>query len=251
METLSYGSWVQNCDVVFMSSNSLNVLLVESDQTDAEHIIQALSLHDALDDQHIEVQWCRSFRNASKRFLRKLLTRVMIDLSLDESGGMNAIGLVRQFSRHVAIVAVAGKEDHHLLTESIKEGAQDFILKLSPGLECVRRSVRYAIERKKGESLIAELAVLKQRDMFIAMLAHDLRNPLVGCERVLSLMLDGQAGEIPEEQARLLSIMKSSHKGLLMMISNVLDCYRMESGRESLDITEINLSSIVSDCLQR
>ena len=232
-----------------MLSKNLNILLIESDPADAEQIMSSLNETDSFDPEPIHIEWVRDFGDSLSLLDADIFDAVMIDLSLPGGSGLKAIEQLSKLHGEIPIVAVASCDEQNLISDSMRTGAQDFILKLSPGAACARRTLRYAIERKKAEVLMDELRLLQQRDTFIAMLAHDLRNPIIGCERILSLMLDEQLGAIPEEQKQLLSMMRSSHKGLLLMIANVLDCYRIESGKEVLDIRAVNLSAVVADCL--
>jgi signal transduction histidine kinase len=104
-------------------------------------------------------------------------------------------------------------------------------------------------KNKQQEEDCKRLALLEQRQEFVAMLAHDLRTPIFGCQRIMSLMIDGSLGALTDRQIDLLSKISDSNQSMLLMISNVLDSYRCEAGAESLICTELDVHSLVSACL--
>jgi len=108
---------------------------------------------------------------------------------------------------------------------------------------------RDVTKSKQQEQDSRRLALLEQRQEFIAMLAHDLRTPILGCQRIMSLMIDGSLGALTESQVDLLSKMSDSNQSMLLMIGNVLDSYRFEAGAESVVCTEMDLQSLILSCL--
>lgn len=102
---------------------------------------------------------------------------------------------------------------------------------------------------KEEELSVKNLALLRQRQEFAAMLAHDLRTPVIGSQRILSLMIEGNLGEISESNLDLLTRICTSNQTMLHMINNVLDCYKLESGTEKLACTELNVHSLLSNCV--
>lgn len=109
--------------------------------------------------------------------------------------------------------------------------------------------LRDVTKAKEEEQSAKRLALIEQREEFAAMLAHDLRTPVIGSQRILSLMIDGNLGEISDAQIDLLSRICNSNQSMLLMINNVLDCYKLESGTETLDCTEMNVRSLLSNCV--
>jgi signal transduction histidine kinase len=76
---------------------------------------------------------------------------------------------------------------------------------------------------------ITQIVQLKQqRDDFVATLVHDLKNPMIACNRILELIIEGtiDAGD----QGNLLERIHESNLTMLRMISNTLDYYRCEAG---------------------
>ncbi len=86
-------------------------------------------------------------------------TCVLLDLSLPGSDEIGCIEQVRAASPDTAIIALAERSDEDLALAAIRAGAQDLLLKHDLSPLRLRRSVRYAIERKRSEVQLAALAL--------------------------------------------------------------------------------------------
>jgi signal transduction histidine kinase/CheY-like chemotaxis protein len=81
----------------------------------------------------------------------------------------------------------------------------------------------------------------RQREDFIASLAHDIRNPLIGAEHVLSFLADPDLSK--NEQVRMLTALKRSNTNVLTMLQNLLDIYRYETAAVPLDFQPISIKA--------
>ncbi|MBX3076140.1 hybrid sensor histidine kinase/response regulator [Candidatus Obscuribacterales bacterium] len=74
----------------------------------------------------------------------------------------------------------------------------------------------------------------RHRQEFIAELAHDIKNPLIGANRVLENLLEGALGDVDEQQKIFLTEIHRSNDGLLTLLRNVLDVYRFDTSSVEL-----------------
>jgi signal transduction histidine kinase len=79
----------------------------------------------------------------------------------------------------------------------------------------------------------------KHRDDFHAALAHDIRNPLLGADRVLSFLTNPQLSI--DEHDEMVAVLKQSNNNVLTMLQNLLDIHRYETAAISLDFEAIAL----------
>ncbi len=104
---------------------------------------------------------------------------------------------------------------------------------------------------KEQELTARRMELLKQKEEFMALLAHDLRNPLVGTSRILSHMLSNSKAITADERSWLADIF-TSQQSLLQLINNVVDSYRLDSKQQALYCTETDvvtlIESIVAEC---
>lgn len=106
-------------------------------------------------------------------------------------------------------------------------------------------------ERRIEEEKARELALLKEREDFISTLAHDMKNPLIGANRLLDLLIDDRVGTVQPEQKRLLSCLKESNEGALELIHNLVDAYRWDSSAYELQLAETDMKEMAFDLVRR
>lgn len=85
------------------------------------------------------------------------------------------------------------------------------------------------------------------KDEFISMASHQLRTPLTGVKGYLSMVLEGDAGEISKDQRRLLEEAYSSAQRMVYLIGDFLNISRLQTGKFILEEVPVNLSNIVHE----
>lgn len=88
-----------------------------------------------------------------------------------------------------------------------------------------------------------------QRDEFIAALAHDVKNPLVGEQQVLTGILSGAKDILPEPYYGSLLSLRRSNQSLLLMLSNMLEVYNLETEGKKLCFENVNVIRIIREVL--
>jgi two-component system phosphate regulon sensor histidine kinase PhoR len=97
---------------------------------------------------------------------------------------------------------------------------------------------------------VTELARIDEmKNEFISVVSHELRTPLTAIKGFTDLILEGEAGDISDEQRSFLEIVQSNSDRLVALINDMLDISRIESGRISLDLDEIDLPHTVTRAL--
>jgi diguanylate cyclase (GGDEF)-like protein len=86
-------------------------------------------------------------------------TCILLDLSLPDARGLEAVERVQSFAPDVPIVVLSGLDDEDLALRAVQGGAQDYLIKGRVDDQIVSRSVRYAIERKRAEVALAHQAL--------------------------------------------------------------------------------------------
>ncbi len=89
----------------------------------------------------------------------------------------------------------------------------------------------------------------RARDDVLAVVAHDLRNPLNTVIMGVSLMLDSTPVERPQER-RQVEIVRRAADRMNRMIQDLLDVRRMESGRLGIDAQPESPASLVNDTVE-
>src|SRR5262249_19880690 len=85
----------------------------------------------------------------------------------------------------------------------------------------------------------------RMKTEFVSQVSHELRTPLTAIKGFTEMLLDGDAGDITEEQQEYLTIVDSNVDRLVALINDLLDISRIESGRIKLNLAAIDLGEIV------
>jgi two-component system, sensor histidine kinase len=102
------------------------------------------------------------------------------------------------------------------------------------------------LSRQEFEGLAGELRLAldaahsagRAKDEFLAMMSHEIRTPMNGITGMADLLLDSPLSS--EQQARVGTIRQSA-EALLVILNDILDISRMESGRLELDLKPFDL----------
>src|SRR5947209_6639994 len=97
--------------------------------------------------------------DATQELMEHGATCVLLDLSLPGADRLAAVDQIRSAAPNVAIIVLADAADDDLALLAIKSGAQDYLIRNELTAAAVSRSLRYAIERKRSEVRLAELAL--------------------------------------------------------------------------------------------
>jgi PAS domain S-box-containing protein len=93
----------------------------------------------------------------------------------------------------------------------------------------------------------AQLA--RQRDDFVATLTHDLKNPLLGQNRMLELFIAGTLGSLQANQIEMMTLIKTSTSEMLELIGNLLEIYRYDAGAQQLHLENCDAKELVDTCI--
>jgi len=86
-------------------------------------------------------------------------TCVLLDLSLPDAHGLEAVRRLLSTAPDVPIVVLTGLDDERTALTAVQEGAQDYLIKGRVDDHLIARSIRYAIERKRAEVELAHQAL--------------------------------------------------------------------------------------------
>src|SRR3989344_6095224 len=110
------------------------------------------------------------------------------------------------------------------------------------------KSITKEIEQKeKLAELNQRLKQLNaQKDEFISMAAHELSAPMTAIKGYVSMVMEGDTGDIPEKARGFLADANNITDRLVRLVNNMFNVSRIEEGRMVYQIEEENLSRVVT-----
>ena len=110
--------------------------------------------------------------------------------------------------------------------------------------DSLRETISELAEKRKVE----EISELKSH--FISMVSHDLKTPLSSIKGAAENVLEEVAGPVTERQRTYLEMILKSSGDLQVMITDLLDLSRIESGRLTLDMEPLDIRREAEDLLR-
>ena len=87
----------------------------------------------------------------------------------------------------------------------------------------------------------------KLKSSFLSNMSHELRTPLNSVIALSGVLGRRLANKIPDEEHQYLEVIERNGKNLLLLINDILDISRIETGNLEVNITQFNLCNAIND----
>ncbi|WP_308250051.1 PP2C family protein-serine/threonine phosphatase [Sphaerisporangium fuscum] len=145
------------------------ILLIEDDAGDA-FLVEELLAGTATPPKII---WARSLAESRERLTDEVQC-VVVDLSLPDATGLDALHQVIAMAPDTAVLVLTGLDDAHVGVEAVAVGAQDYLVKQDVDERLLARAISYAIERKRADLAQRKLVDAQRLSHENARLEHGL-----------------------------------------------------------------------------
>lgn len=92
-----------------------------------------------------------------------------------------------------------------------------------------------------------EVEVDRLKSEFVTNVSHELRTPLTSIKGYADLLLVGAGGPLAPDQSRFLDVIKSNADRLSMLVDDLLDISRIESGRVQLVLRPVAIEEVIRE----
>jgi diguanylate cyclase (GGDEF)-like protein/PAS domain S-box-containing protein len=127
------------------------LLLVEDNPGDVRLILEMIKEGGS---NETEVTQVGSLGDAEKHLAGDTIDITLLDLGLPDAQGLEAVKRLHAAAPSVPLVVLSGLEDETMAVLSLKEGAQDYLVKGQIETRGLHRALRYAVERKVMEEAL-------------------------------------------------------------------------------------------------
>jgi sigma-B regulation protein RsbU (phosphoserine phosphatase) len=132
-----------------------HILFVEDDPVLAGML--EMAFHDA-DTADFVIGREATLEAAITRLGSREIDVILLDLNLPDSRGLETFLKIQRVAPDLPIIILSGLDDEALAVESVRAGAQDYVVKGSMSVSVLVRAVRYALERKQLQRQLADYA---------------------------------------------------------------------------------------------
>jgi len=201
---------------------------------------------------------------------------VLLDIMLPKKSGFEVCKQIKgnEATSSVPVIMVTALTDMESRVKGIAVGADDFLSRPVDKTELVAR-VKSLLRigklnkelakgllsaRESGEKLQMQQRVLKSMSAqlmqashlkyeFIVSMSHALRTPLNVIIGFSEMLQDGLVGELNEKQEKYVQNIRESGRELHQLISNVVDVFKLDTGKVPLETTEFQLRDVIDSVL--
>jgi signal transduction histidine kinase len=216
-----------------------------------------------LEDLGQNLVMVRSGSEALAEVLRREFAVILLDVNMPDIDGLETASLIRQYKRsaHTPIIFITAYADEMQSSKGYSLGAVDYILSpIQP--EMLRSKVRVFVElfqlQQRTRQMADERVALAQaeaarraaeetnrrKDEFIAMLSHELRNPLAPIRAATEVIRRVAAPEPTLTRASEVINRQVSH--LTRLVDELLDVSRISQGRVTLKREQVDLERVIT-----
>lgn len=137
----------------------LKILLVEDNLADANSIVDILEKYNR---EKSAPKHVKTVTEAIDTLGRDNFDAILLDLFLPDSRGIASLDIVRQKAPQLPILILTAMDDLNMAVRSLRQGAQDYLIKGEFEGKRLTRSIQYAIERQRSEFNLRQQALMKE-----------------------------------------------------------------------------------------
>ena len=135
-----------------MSWRALNRLLVVEDNPGDVRLLREMVNEGGSPDT--QLTHVISLQEAESYLTNRAVDLILLDLGLPDAQGLGAVRRAKAAAPRVPLVVLTGLDDELLAVQSLREGAQDYLIKGQIETRGLLRALRYAVERKLMEEVL-------------------------------------------------------------------------------------------------
>ncbi len=161
---------------------------------------------------------------------------------------MNALGLMLETARRGDLGEGDPQAIVEALVHSIRSNDQAALeIHRTNGrvLSLYRQSLSGGRFLLVSHDITEERTAARLKDELVSTVSHELRTPLTAISGALGIVGAGAAGELSEKADRLIKIAQRNSERLIVLVNDLLDIDKLQSGRMDFRLEDIDLVEIV------
>lgn len=213
----------------------------------AEDILVLIEAIGSAGDRVILADELRSTDQHAARIMRRHNIALIARLATTNDGDKSSVGFLAlgdkksgnsYSSQDVNVMRIISGELVIAMQNALRfEEIENFNVTLQEKVNDATRKLQRANDKLKSLD--------ETKDEFISMASHQLRTPLTSVKGYLSMVLEGDAGELNEMQNKLLGQAFTSSQRMVFLIADLLNLSRLRTGKFVIEPKPTNLADLV------
>ena len=235
---------ISSRDSRFASTFGARIVLAD-DNADMRHYVRSLL------EPHYAIETVEDGAQALAAAHAQRPDLILSDVMMPVLDGFGLLSALRntQSLHDVPIVFLSARAGEEARIEGLSAGADDYVVKPFSARELLAR-VGSLLEltrlRRASESALREAD--RQKDQFLAMLAHELRNPLASignASELLSRLVTPEHDALPA-----LALLKRQTRQLTRLVDDLMDISRIARGRVALEEKPLDIGMVIDQAVE-
>ncbi len=223
--------------------NDREKILIVDDETDIAIILKLY-----LEDSGYRTSWANEGRRAIEMLSTGEYLALLLDVKMPGMNGIEVLEELRRTGRDVAVVMMTAHGNESIAVECMKAGAVDYFVKPFDMPDILRRIKRALFFQR---ALVAKKKLEQEKDDFVSMLSHDMKNPLTAAIGSIDIIREGRLGNVNSEQKEYLDSAIESCNEVVSMIDNLLGIHRFEAGLIQMHLRAIDPTDTLLAVIRR
>jgi signal transduction histidine kinase len=230
-----------------LADKPIVILLVEDNPGDRRLIREMLA---GASNITFDLQYADRLEAATKYLDHNGVEVILLDLGLPDSQGLATLKKVYAQVSRTPIVVLTGLNDETVGLQAVNEGAQDYLIKGQVDTDLLKRTIRYAIERKQTEERERQLQLqlnlssrLASLGLMLEGIVHEINNPLASVVGFAQMLMYEDIPENIREDVRTIS-------DNAQRVADIMNNLTTFARQQKLARTYVNVNDIVGDTLK-
>ncbi|HLS37303.1 MAG TPA: response regulator [Sphingobacterium bovisgrunnientis] len=239
---------------------NINLLILDDKE---ENIISLRAL--LSDIENINMISTTDPNEALKLCWKNDISIALVDVQMPEINGFEFVSLLKanpKTSHIIAIMVTAISKEDKFLIKGLQSGAVDYLHKpLNPEITIAKVNafikqvqIQEEIIQKNAELEQSKSALIeankeaeharKSKEIFLANMSHEIRTPINGIMGIIHML---KSSSLNPEQIDWVKRLDTASNSLLMIINDILDISKIDSGMLKIEFENFNLKDLIEE----
>lgn len=236
-----------------MAQEHIKVLLIEDDPGDVRLIWEILS---EIRSSPFYLSVADSLLKGLKEIEKEIPDIILLDLNLKDSNGIYTLNRVRDKAKTVPIVIITGMDDESTAIQSLKEGAQEYLVKGRTDSDLLKKALIYSMERFKLFLEIEEKKVRleeldKSKFNYIKMIFNELVIPTTAIKNAINSIENKKTESKQGENfsAIYFDMIKKNTDNITAILNDLISVSENEAGTFSVNKIDLDMKTTIENYL--